>query len=77
MLLESINDKLEEILLIHKSLPKWIPLTKVYANECGYTTLDGLRKWCFNNLPPDKFEKYGKNWYIHISVIHFVKRKIV
>jgi len=77
MLLESINHKLDEILSIHQSLPTWIPLSKEYALECGYQTIDGLRKWCFNNLPPEKFEKRGKNWYIHISVIHYIKRKVV
>lgn len=77
MILDVINEKLDEILKIHHALPKWMPLTKEYAKECGYTTIDGLRKWCFNNLPPEKFEKHGKNWYIHISVIHFVKRKLV
>ena len=77
MIHEQINNKLDEILRIHNALPKWLPLTKEYARECGYTTLDGLRKWCFNNLPPDKFEQHGKYWYIHISVVHFVKRKVV
>lgn len=77
MLLDSINAKLEEILHIHQALPTWIPLTKEYAHECGYNTIDGLRKWCFNNLPPEKFEKRGRHWYVHISVVHFVKRKVV
>lgn len=77
MIFDVINDKLDEILSIHQALPTWIPLSKDYADECGYQTIDGLRKWCYNNLPPEKFEKRGKNWYIHISVIHFIKRKVV
>ncbi|WP_457748091.1 hypothetical protein [Sulfurimonas sp.] len=77
MLLDNINAKLDEILAIHQNLPTWIPLSKRYAEECGYKTIDGLRKWCYNNLPPGKFEKYGKNWYVHISVVHLVKRKLV
>jgi len=77
MIFDEINQKLDEILKIHHALPTWIPLTKVYANECGYKTIDGLRKWCFNNLPPEKFEKHGKNWYIHISALHIIKRKLV
>lgn len=77
MLLDRIDAKLDEILAIHTALPTWIPLSKDYAFECGYKTIDGLRKWCYNNLPPEKFEKHGKNWYIHVSVIHFVKRKEV
>lgn len=75
MVFDEINKKLDEILRIHDSLPTWIPLSKEYANECGYQTIDGLRKWCYHNLSPEKFEKRGKNWYIHVSVIHFVKRK--
>lgn len=77
MIFDVINEKLDEILKIHHALPTWIPLSKEYAKECGYTTIDGLRKWCYNNLPPEKFEKRGKNWYIHISAVHFVKRKLV
>ncbi len=77
MILDAINSKLEEIIKIHSSLPTWIPLSKPYAIECGYKTLDGLRKYCYNNLPPDKFVKKGNSWFIHVSVIHQVKRKIV
>jgi len=77
MIFDEINTKLDEILKVHNALPTWIPLSRGYANECGYKTIDGLRKWCHNNLHPDTFEKHGKNWYIHISVIHFVKRKVV
>ena len=77
MYLDEINSKLNEILRIHSALPEWLPLTKEYAHECGYKSLDGLRKWCYNNLPPEHFVKKGKHWYIHISVIHFVKSKMV
>lgn len=77
MIFDVINDKLDEILSIHQALPQWLPLSSEYAKECGYKTIDGLRKWCYNNLPPEKFQKRGKNWYIHISVIHYVKTKIV
>jgi len=77
MIFDEINIKLDEILKIHNALPKWIPLTKQYANECGYKSIDGLRKWCYNNLNPDTFKKIGKGWYIHVSVIHRVKRKLV
>ena len=77
MLLNKIDQKLDEILQIHKSLPTWIPLSQQYAEECGYKTIDGLRKWCYNNLPPELFEKHGKNWFIHVSALHLVKRKVV
>jgi len=77
MLLDNINQKLDDILAIHQSLPTWIPLSQSYAQECGYKTIDGLRKWCYNNLSPEKFSKQGKNWYIHVSVLHLVKRKLV
>ncbi len=77
MVLDEINAKMDVILSIHKALPSWMPLTREYAIECGYKTLDGLRKWCYNNLPPEQFEKRGRNWYIHISALHFVKRRVV
>jgi len=77
MLLDNINSKLDEILAIHQNLPTWIPLNKRYAEECGYKTIDGLRKYCYNNLPPEQFEKFGNNWHIHISAVHLIKRKLV
>ena len=77
MILDIINTKLDYIMNIHSSLPTWTPLSKPYAIECGYKSVDGLRKWCYTNLPPDKFVKKGKSWYIHISALHQVKRKIV
>lgn len=77
MILDELNNKIDVILSIHKALPTWIPLTKDYAEECGYKTIDGLRKWCYNNLSPETFEKRGRHWYIHISAIHLVKRRMV
>jgi len=75
MIFEEINRKLDEILAIHQAIPTWIPLTKEFAKECGYKTIDGLRKWCYNNLSPELFEQRGRYWYIHRSVIHLVRRK--
>lgn len=72
---EAINQKLDEVLKLHRSLPEWYPLTKEYANECGYKTIDGLRKWCYNNLPPDDFIKKGKLWYIHKKSLPLVGQK--
>ena len=77
MIFDEINHKLDEILKIHSALPTWIPLSKQYALECGYKSIDGLRKWCYTNLPPESFQKQGKNWYIHVSAIHLIKRKTV
>ena len=72
--IEEIKSFLKEILAIHKSLPTWIPLSAKYAEECGYKTIDGLRTHCKNNIHPDHFKKFGKNWYLHVSVLHHVKR---
>jgi len=77
MIFDELNTKMDEILSIHKALPNWIPLTKEYANECGYQTLNGLRKWCYNNLSPDDFQKRGNHWFIHISASHLIKRRMV
>ena len=77
MIFDDINSKLDEILKVHTALPTWIPLSKQYAIECGYKSIDGLRKWCYSNLPPESFQKHGKNWYIHVSAIHLIKRKSV
>jgi len=72
---ESIQNKLDSILLVHRSLPQWYPITRDFAAECGYKTLDGLRKWCYNNLNPDDFVKRGKLWFISIQSLPLVKMK--
>lgn len=72
---ESINEKLDSILAIHSSVPEWYPLTGQYAKEKGYASIDGLRKWCINNLHPDLFVKKGKHWYVHKSALSSVKMK--
>lgn len=68
-----INKKLDEILAIHRALPEWYPITREFATECGYKTIDGLRKWCYNNLNPDDFVKRGKLWYINVKSLPLVK----
>lgn len=73
--LESIESKLDEVLALHRSLPTWYPITREFATECGYKTIDGLRKWCYNNLHPDDFVKRGKYWFIHVSSLPHVKMK--
>lgn len=73
---EEINSKLDKVLKLHNALPEWYPLTQEYAYECGYKTIDGLRKWCYNNLPPDDFVKKGKLWYISIRSLPLVNQKV-
>lgn len=73
---EELNDKLDSILKIHRSLPTWYPLTIEFAKECGYKTVDGLQKWCYRNLPPDDFVQRGRYWFIHIKSIHSAKMKL-
>lgn len=72
---QELNDKLDTILILHRSLPQWYPITQEFATECGYKTLDGLRKWCYNNLNPEDFVKRGKLWYINIKSLPIVKIK--
>ena len=74
MIFETILEKLDRVLEIHKSLPEWTPLSKMYAKECGYKTIDGLRNYCLKHIHPDFFKKIEGKWYIHISVLHQVKR---
>jgi hypothetical protein len=73
---QELNDKLDTILTIHRSLPQWYPITREFATECGYKTVDGLRKWCYNNLNPCDFLKRGKLWYINIKSLPLVKVKV-
>lgn len=78
MLIERIEDlerDVEELKRQMRHLPTWYPITKLFAEECGYKTTDGLRKYCQNNLHPDAFIKKGKLWYIHKTALHSVKFK--
>ena len=72
---QELNEKLDTILIIHRSLPQWYPITREFSAECGYKTVDGLRKWCYNNLNPNDFLKRGKLWYINIKSLPLVKAK--
>lgn len=71
--IESIDEKLDQILMIHNALPKWFPLTKDFALECGYKTVDGLRRHCYSHLPPDDFVKKGKLWYVSVRALPHIK----
>lgn len=73
--LNDINAKIDKILSIHRSLPEWYPINMEVAKECGYKSLDGLRKWCYKNLPPDDFVKRGHLWYVNIRSLHSLKSK--
>ena len=72
---DEISVKLDKVLEIHKSIPKWYPITIEFAKECEYETTDGLRKWCLRNLPPDDFVKRGKLWWISVNSLPYVNRK--
>lgn len=73
---DRLEEKIDTILALHRSLPTWYPLTKEYATECGYKTVEGLKKWCYNNLHPDDFVKRGKHWFIHVRSLPQIKRKV-
>lgn len=72
---EEILQGIQQVLAIHRSLPQWFPITKEYAEECGYKSVWGLRQWCYNNLNPDDFVKRGKLWYINVKSLPLVKMK--
>jgi len=73
---DEIKQMLKRVLSIHNNIPKWYPLTLDYANECGYKTVDGLRKWCYANLPPDDFIKKGRFWYVNVRSLHLLSKKV-
>ncbi|WP_416768483.1 hypothetical protein ACM66T_09990 [Sulfurimonas sp. ST-25] len=58
------------------AIPEWIPLTKGVAEQYGYKTLDGLREWCYRNLPPDLYRKNGKAWEFHRSSSWRIKHRV-
>lgn len=73
--LDEIDRKLDQILALHRALPQWYPITKEFAQECGYKTAEGLKKWCYNNLNPDDFVKRGKHWFINVRSLPNVKMR--
>lgn len=72
---DDIDRKLDQVLEMHRALPTWYPITKLFAEERGYETTDGLRKHCQNNLVSEDFIKHGKIWYIHRRALPLVNRK--
>lgn len=72
---DQLNEKLDQVLTIHRALPEWYPVNNEFAKECGYKTTEGLQRWCFNNLPPSDFVKKGKGWYVSIRSLPRVKMK--
>ena len=63
--IETLEEKIDMMLDILGMQPDWYPLSLNLANRAGYKTVDGLRKWCLNNIHPDYFKKFGKTWHIH------------
>ncbi len=71
-----IEEKLDELNANFASIPTWIPITTDFAKQNGYKTVDGLRSWCKNHLPPDMFDKRGKHWCVNKSAVRLIKDKI-
>lgn len=75
--IENLEDEIQDIKAHLSALPTWIPLTLEYANECGYKTTDGLRRWCIRNLSPEEFVQKGRFWCAHRKALVKVKLKSV
>jgi hypothetical protein len=65
----SIFDKIAEleskVNYLYNCTPTWIPLSHKLLENTTYTTVDGLRKYCINNIHPEKFKKFGRQYHIH------------
>lgn len=80
MLLQRIEKLEKEMRILQNitlALPKWIPLTKHFSKQYGYTTTNGLRNWCERNLSNEEFKKQGRFWYINKDALAKLSLKIV
>ena len=55
---EKITELENRLNKFESSIPEWIPLSKYFASQYGYT-LDGFRNFCLSNIEPNNFKKYG------------------
>lgn len=60
----NIRNEINALNNVFIALPDWYPLGADLACQYGYRTVDGLRKWCINNIHPEDFIKRGKNWFL-------------
>lgn len=60
----NIRSEIDAMNNFFRALPDWYPIGIDLAHQYGYRTVDGLRKWCTNNVHPDDFVKRGKNWFL-------------
>ena len=66
--LENRMDKFES------SIPEWIPLSKYFASQYGYS-LDGFRNYCLTNIDPNSFKKFGNSYHINKDALAQLKIK--
>jgi len=72
--IERLEYKLDLTLEILGAQPEWFPLATKLADDAGYETVDGLRKWCQNNIHPDYFKKFGRLWHIHRTKLPYIMK---
>ena len=73
-LFEKIIELENRINKIESEVPEWIPLSKFFASQYGYT-LDGFRNFCLSNIEPTNFKKFGNSFHIHKSSLGQLKIK--
>jgi hypothetical protein len=72
--LDIIKDQLDAMMHLLGALPEWYPLTLTLAQGAGYDTVDGLRKWCKNNIHPDYCKQIGKMWHVHRGQLAYIQQ---
>jgi len=71
---EKLNELENRINKIESSVPEWIPLSKYFASQYGYS-LDGFRNYCLVNIEPNNFKKFGNSYHIHKNSLSQLKIK--
>ena len=71
---EKITELENRLNKFESSIPEWIPLSKYFASQYGYT-LDGFRNFCLSNIEPNNFKKFGNSYHIHKNSLAQLKIK--
>ena len=73
-LFEKLAELENRISKFESSIPEWIPLSKHFASQYGYS-LDGFRNYCLSNIEPNNFKKFGNSYHIHKNSLGQLKIK--
>jgi hypothetical protein len=73
-LFQKLADLENRINRFETSIPEWIPLTKKFANNYGYT-LDEFRNYCFISIESNYIKIFCHEYYLNKKILDQIDRK--